>query len=49
MGIQNSRAIDKDGNTIELPFKDWIEHPDTCVGFTIELCIRCKIVPETIV
>lgn len=37
MDIQNYRAIDENGNTIDLPFKEWIEHPDTCVGFTIEL------------
>ena len=37
MDIQNYRAIDKNGNTIDFPFKDWIEHPDTCEGFTIEL------------
>lgn len=37
MDIQNYRAIDENGNTIDFPFKEWIEHPDTCVGFTIEL------------
>lgn len=32
MGIQNYRAIDKDGNIVEFNFKDWKEQSDAGVG-----------------
>ena len=37
MDIQNYRAIDKNDNTIELPFKDWKEQSDAGVGYVFQV------------